>query len=179
MIKVIAFDLVGVLVKEKDIELSNEEDRLERLFGPNLSDEEYIKKAKNIVDESKIISITNTIIDKLYEVKNKKLLELLKNKYKDIKIIIATNHVSYVRNYIKKNINNYDDIIISAEINKIKPNKDFYNYIMNKYNIEPQELLFIDDNQENIDGAKCLNIETIKVDKNTNIIDSISLKIDK
>ena len=39
MIKVIAFDLVGVLVNERDIVLSDEEEKLERLFGPNLSDE--------------------------------------------------------------------------------------------------------------------------------------------
>lgn len=44
MIKLIAFDLVGVLVREKDIELSTIEDKLERLFGPNLNDEEYLKK---------------------------------------------------------------------------------------------------------------------------------------
>ena len=30
MIKVIAFDFVGVLVTEKDIELTHEEDKLER-----------------------------------------------------------------------------------------------------------------------------------------------------
>ena len=33
MIKVIAFDLVGVLVNERDIVLSNEEEKLERLLG--------------------------------------------------------------------------------------------------------------------------------------------------
>ena len=38
MIKVIAFDLVGVLVNEKDIELSPCESKLERLFGPNIND---------------------------------------------------------------------------------------------------------------------------------------------
>ena len=37
MIKVIAFDLVGVLVNEKDIELSRQEDKLERMFGPNIN----------------------------------------------------------------------------------------------------------------------------------------------
>ena len=50
MIKVIAFDLVGVLVNERDIVLSNEEEKLERLFGPNLSDGDYLRAAKNIVD---------------------------------------------------------------------------------------------------------------------------------
>ena len=60
MIKVIAFDLVGVLVNEKDIVLSDEEEKLERLFGPNLSDEDYLKKAKEIVcNEKNIVNITN------------------------------------------------------------------------------------------------------------------------
>ena len=49
MIKVIAFDLVGVLVTEKDIELSPTEDKLERMFGANISDDEYIKTAKTVI----------------------------------------------------------------------------------------------------------------------------------
>lgn len=35
MIKVIAFDFIGVLVNEKDIELSIVEDEIEREFGDN------------------------------------------------------------------------------------------------------------------------------------------------
>ena len=63
MIKVIAFDLVGVLVNERDIVLSNEEEKLERLFGPNLSDEEYLKEANKIVnDETNILYITRALI---------------------------------------------------------------------------------------------------------------------
>ncbi len=33
MIKIIAYDFVGVLVTEKDIELSEEKSKLERIFG--------------------------------------------------------------------------------------------------------------------------------------------------
>lgn len=63
MIKVIAFDLVGVLVNERDIVLSNEEEKLERLFGPNLSDGDYLKKANKIVnDETNILDITRALI---------------------------------------------------------------------------------------------------------------------
>ena len=60
MIKVIAFDLVGVLVNERDIVLSNEEEKLERLFGPNLSDEEYLKEANKIVNDETNISVSYT-----------------------------------------------------------------------------------------------------------------------
>ena len=58
----------------------------------------------------------------------------MENIYFQIKIIIATNHVSYVRNFIEKefDLNYLDYIIISVEIGKIKLNYDFYNYIVEK-----------------------------------------------
>lgn len=177
MIKVIAFDLVGVLVKEKNIELSEEESKLERLFGPNLNDDDYIKQANLILNNNlDVKTITKNTIFKLYELKNLGILETIKNQHHNIKIIIATNHLSFVREYINKNFNKdyIDDIIISAEINKIKPNEDFYKHILNKYNIDSKELLFLDDNMENINGANSLGINTIKVEKNTDILKEIS-----
>lgn len=173
MIKVIAFDLVGVLVTEKDINLNDTEEKLERLFGANESDEDYINKASLITNEN-IIDITKNIINKLYVVKDRDIFKKIKEKY-SVKIIIATNHVSYINDYIINNldIENIDDIIISAKINKIKPNKDFYEYILDKYNIKNNELLFIDDNIENINAAASMNINTIKVNKDTDILLSI------
>lgn len=170
MIKVIAFDLVGVLVTEKDIDFPTEEDKLERMFGANISDDEYIKSARKIIDdEQKVINITKEIINKLYEVKD--LFKKIKEKNNDIKIVIATNHVSFVKDFIYKHFDNayIDDIFISAEIHKVKPNADFYKAILDKYNIKPNELLFVDDSQTNIDGAKALKINTIKIEKDSNV----------
>jgi len=172
MIKVIAFDLVGVLVKEKDIQLSTDEDKIERLFGPNISDEEFLQEASKKVINKDILDLTNNIIYKLYEVKEKDLIEKIKDQYNDIKLVIATNHISLIRKYIESNFL-VSDIIISSEINMIKPNKDFYYYLINKYDIKNNELLFIDDNERNIISAKELGINTIKVDKNTNIYNEI------
>lgn len=175
MIKVIAFDFVGVLVREKNIPLTEVEDKLERKFGPNISDLNYINEVSNIIDRNLVIDTARGIIDKLYEVKDNDLFKKIKEKNNNIKIIIATNHISYVKEYINKylDIDNLDDSIISAEINRIKPNKDFYQYILDKYNIEPNELLFLDDNIDNVNGAKELGINTIKVDRDTNILEEI------
>lgn len=172
MIKVIAFDLVGVLVREKDIELTEVEDKLERMFGDNINDEDYILEASKLIDEDSIIETVHNIIDKLYQIRDKDLFKKIKNKYPNIKIIIATNHVSYVRKYINDNFD-VDDVLISAEIHKIKPNTDFYQHILNKYDIEPNELLFLDDNIKNIDGANNLGIKTIKVNKDTDLFNEI------
>lgn len=182
MIKVIAFDLGGVLITEKDIKMSLDEEKLERLFGPNISDDEYLRIAKNIVPNNiDIIKITINIINKLYEVREKDLLLNIKNKYPYIKIVIATNHVSYIREYINNNldIKNIDEIYISAEINKIKPNKDFYEEIVNKMKCKPDEILFLDDNQNNVDGAKEYGLNAIKVDKNMNLFEKVSVTLEK
>ena len=176
MIKVIAFDLVGVLVREKDLDLTPEEDKIERMFGPNKSDAEFMIAAREIIpNDSVLMRTTQTLIDKLYEVREPGLFQMLKEKYSDIKIIIATNHVSYVRNYIGEafGIDYLDDFFISAEMKKIKPNADFYEHILNNLNLKAEDMLFVDDSQVNVDGAKVLGINTIKVERDTIVFDSI------
>ena len=180
MIKVIAFDLVGVLVNEKDIVLSDEEEKLERLFGPNLSDDDYLKKAKEIVcNEENIVNITMVLINKLYKVNDKDLFKKTKEINSKVKIVIATNHVSFVKEFINSHfdINYLDDLIISAKINRIKPNLDFYEFILDKYKINANELLFLDDNIENVNGANVLGIKTIKVEKNNDLVSEIEFYI--
>lgn len=107
----------------------------------------------------------------------------IKEKYAEIKIIIATNHVSYIKEYIKKYLNNdlLFDVIISADINQIKPDKNFYYYILYKYNINPDELLFLDDNNENIKSASDIGINTFLVYKDTDLFNEIDniIKINK
>ena len=179
MIKVIAFDLVGVLVKEKDIQLTDLESQLERLFGPNISDLEYLSYAKNIVDDENLIkNTTKNIINKLYEIKDINLLDNLRNKYPNIKLVLATNHLTMINDYINKNFI-FDNIFISADMHKIKPNKDFYYEIMDKMNCNPNEILFLDDNKDNIEGAKNCGLNTILVDKNMSIYEEIIKYIDK
>ena len=173
MIKVIALDFVGVLVREIDV-LNETEDKLERLFGPNISDEDYIKQAKERVNLSdcEIIESAKQIINKLYVIKDKELISKLKNKYPDMKIVIATNHVSYIDDFIKKNYD-IDDVIISANINKIKPNHDFYLEVANIVKENVDNILFVDDNQDNIDGAKEVGMHTIKIDRGDDVYNKI------
>ena len=177
-IKVIAFDFVGVLSYEND-NLNEEESKLERLFGPNLSDKDYLEKASSLTNKD-ALNLTKEIINKVYTIKDKDIFTKIKKKYKDIKIIIASNHVSYIKDYIKSNMDTsyLDDIIISADISKVKPNSDFFKYILDKYDLKPNNLLFLDDNDKNIIGASKEGIITIKVNKNTNIIKEIEKVLD-
>lgn len=174
MIKVIAFDLVGVLIGEKNIKLETIEEKLERLFGPNLSDLEYLKQAKKIsnLTDKEIIDITKNIINKLYIIKDDKLINKLREKYPNIKIVIATNHVSYIREYLINNFN-VDNIIISAEINKIKPNIDFYKEVSNITKTNIEEILFVDDNIDNVNGALSSGMKAIKIDRYDSVYEKV------
>lgn len=81
MIKVIAFDLVGVLVTERDIDLTPEEDKLERMFGSNINDSDYLMEARKIIDKDSILMrATEELIDKLYKVKDDNLFKKNKGK---------------------------------------------------------------------------------------------------
>lgn len=54
MIKVIAFDFIGVLVNEKDIELSIVEDEIEREFGDNFNDYDFLEKFRYLGSDDNI-----------------------------------------------------------------------------------------------------------------------------
>lgn len=182
MIKVIAFDLVGVLVRETDFPLNEIESKIERLFGPNKSDEDFlsiVKKNIILTSDKEIVSIAHTIINSIYAVKfNMDKLKFLKEKYPNVKLVVATNHVSFIQDYILKAFGNvFDNIYISANMNAIKPDSEFYNKILEDLNISPEEMLFLDDSEKNIIGAKLCNINTIHVTKGLDILNEIEKNI--
>ncbi len=174
MVRVIALDFVGVLVRELD-NLNSIEEEIERFFGPNKTDEEFINqvKMKTNLTDIEIINNTRNIINKLYEIKDIDLINKIKDKYPSIKIIIATNHVSYVEDFIKNNFD-VDNIIISSKINKIKPDIDFYIEVANIVNEKIEDILFLDDNINNIIGASKAGMQTIKIDRIDNVFNKIN-----
>lgn len=62
-----------------------------------------------------------------------------------------------------KNYFNGFDLFLSYKMNLVKPNPEFYNYILNNLNCNPFECLFIDDSLPNIKQARKLGFNTIKV----------------
>ena len=47
----------------------------------------------------------------------------------------------------------FDGIVVSSEIKLIKPNPEIYNYILKTYGLKPEECLFLDDREENVETA--------------------------
>jgi len=52
----------------------------------------------------------------------------------------------------------FDGVVVSADIHLIKPDAAIYHYLLETYHLVPEECLFIDDRQENVEAAKKLGI---------------------
>lgn len=73
-------------------------------------------------------------------------------------IYILSNACSEFYNYFPRcfDLDFFDGIIVSSDIHIIKPDLRIYKYLLDKYKLNPKECLFIDDRQDNVEGAlKC------------------------
>lgn len=79
---------------------------------------------------------------------------------------LAFEHVSTKYDFFKL----FDGGIISYKVNQLKPNKEIYTTLMNKYDLVPEETLFIDDSEENINSADLLGFNTIHCTDNIDLM---------
>lgn len=62
-----------------------------------------------------------------------------------------------------------DGIVVSGDEKTIKPDPQIYKALLERFGIEAQESLFIDDNQANIEAAKQLGFQTIHLVEGMNL----------
>lgn len=55
----------------------------------------------------------------------------------------------------------FDGLVFSGSIGLVKPNRDIFEYILEKYNLNSNETLFIDDNKQNVNTAEDLGIKSL------------------
>ena len=56
----------------------------------------------------------------------------------------------------------FDGIVISSRIKMVKPEIQIYEHLLNRYQLQPVDTVFIDDLQENLAAASSIGIQTIK-----------------
>jgi HAD superfamily hydrolase (TIGR01549 family) len=160
-VKAIAFDLTRVLIKRKDIFLSPLELILSKSFDYKVGDELYwdwaVKQTKKNLIETK--NICWKTINKIYEINEPDLF----TKIPKLRYLAASNHLSIIKDWLKKRnyFDYFSDIVISEDIGFQKPDINFYKILINRSGENPDEILFIDDKIENIQGAKKANLQTL------------------
>ena len=60
-----------------------------------------------------------------------------------------------------KTIASIDNIVVSSHVKLAKPEPAIYQLLLSKYNLNPQECVFIDDRKDNVDAAHALGMKGI------------------
>ncbi len=97
------------------------------------------------------------------------LYDLKSNGYK---VYILSNFIVEAFDYVKKKydfLSLFDGKVISGQVKVIKPELEIYQKLLNKYNLIPEECIFIDDVRAFLSRAKKLNINTILFTQNTDL----------
>ncbi|ABV33819.1 MULTISPECIES: HAD family hydrolase [Pseudothermotoga] len=93
---------------------------------------------------------------------NVKLLDILKEKGFKLYVLSNFSENNFKMIYEKYDFFKlFDGMIISSYVKAVKPEREIYLKLINKYNLVPQESLFIDDKLENIQTAQEIGFKTI------------------
>ena len=172
-IKAIAFDLGGVLIKENDYSLTEKAQILEKSFGKINNNDEYLDWATKTTNFSKkeINQITEEIIQNIYDLRDPDIF----NHLPKVKLAIASNHLSAIHKWIDKSeIRKYFDyILISADIGIGKPNKEFFEKLVSGLGEKKEDILFIDDDINNVEGAKKFGLSVLHYNRSKNLTNEV------
>lgn len=56
----------------------------------------------------------------------------------------------------------FKGVVVSAEIGHLKPSQEIYHYLLEHYQLKPQETLFLDDLAANVEGARKVGMAAIQ-----------------
>jgi len=185
-IKAIIFDLGAIIL---NINYQNTINAFSKLGVKNVSSFYSKKVQTNLFNQIETGDITaekfltelqkethNASINQVSEAWNAMLLDLPENRLtliqslkKEYSIYLLSNtntlHIDAFKKKLgkvkwKKFCNLFDKMYLSHELGLRKPNAAIFEYILEKQNLKPQEVFFIDDSPEHIEGANKLGIKT-------------------
>ena len=131
-------------------------------------------EAKKIFKEKlgiKYAKYVDIIFDNWYKKmgKNETNIKLAKDlKKMGYKIFILSNAQTEVRNFLTDIFGEdfFNGIVISQEEKQMKPGKEIFETLINRYNIVPEKSLFIDDSSQNVKTAQEIGFNVIQYTKN-------------
>ncbi len=183
MIKNIVFDMGMVLVsfdwpaylESLPLDKSIKETMVEKALGNInvwnehdrgvLSDEEFIlfasKEAPEIADGLRMYMQGVGRIIKEYDYAQSWLHTLKERGYH---IYILSNYGATPYQYAKEHfsyLKEAEGLVISSEVKMVKPEPEIYAYLLDKYELNPEETVFLDDRSDNIEMARSFGIHGI------------------
>lgn len=192
MIKNIVFDLGNVILKgnpsiildnfkESLVNYQNIKNNFFDNFGElDLGNETLLEHLNNCNFDGILENETKELLLNYYKYRpfNNEIIELMNNlKNNGYSIFILSNNNKEAYEYLKGHpiLKLVDGWIVSCEYRILKPNEELYNILFDKFNIKPEESIFIDDKEENINIAKKLGMKGFTLDINKGLNDLIEV----
>lgn len=193
MINTIVLDIGQVLVefcwKEYLEECGYDEETKEKVRNATVLSEHWGEQDRGVLSSKELTKIcckkepsVAKEIAKLFEDISKLAIEydysenFIKNlKENGYKVYLLSNFGSNFAT-LKETFRFYpyvDGGVISYEVKQIKPEPEIYQSLIKKYDIHPEEAVFLDDREDNIEAAKQFGFHTIIVDKIENIFNEL------
>lgn len=107
---------------------------------------------------------------------NVRMLKLLKNLYKIYGLTNWSAETIPIAMKRYKFFNDLDGMVVSGEEKIVKPNPRLYQILLERFGIEAEESLFIDDNFANIEVAQQLGFQTIHLPVGANLEEALKVK---
>ena len=77
--------------------------------------------------------------------------------------VLSNAHKSFYRYFPRYfDLDFFDGVVVSADVHTVKPDLKIYRHILEKYKLKAEECLFIDDRQDNVEGAEKAGIKAFK-----------------
>ncbi|MHA1148719.1 MAG: HAD family hydrolase [Promethearchaeota archaeon] len=190
MIKNIIFDIGNVLLNFKPKEFMRrfikDESRIDTFISKVVWSDTWKQLDRGLItlDKAKILYHSMYPEEKdLLEPFFKHCWEMLTPIEKNIKILFELKEKGYniyvlsdfIKEAFEKVVKENDFFrvlngkVISSQKHLLKPEKEIYQLILKKYNLNPEECVFIDDNDYTLPPAQDLGMQTIHYTPNTNL----------
>ena len=177
MIKNVIFDCGQVLIRYNEteiaahhVETSEDAELLGRIAMARkywnrfdegtLTEADYLEQVKKELPE-----YLHTAVEKLvWEwIKDCPMIDGMEDIVRDVKkngkkLYLLSNFNKRLRTEPYPILSEFDALVISGEIHKVKPDRGIYDYLLHTYDLIPEECIFVDDNPANIEMAGSLGI---------------------
>ena len=108
-----------------------------------------------------------------YKTESKEIYELMKElKNKGYRLFLCSNAAESFHKYEDKieAFKLLEAKVVSADIRQVKPDKEFFEYLLNTYRLKPEECFFIDDLAVNVKGAYECGIDGYQYNGNAGLL---------
>lgn len=136
------------------------------------SAEDFFRLLSGKEDVEEIINYYKKMYRK-YRSENKEITELIKKLREKFKVVCLTDTHSFHFETYTEYFDNFDEVFASFQIGSIKADKKIFEKVRKKLGLKPEELVFIDDSDKNIENARSLGINAIRFENNKQLIEDL------